>query len=382
MKSFEFSTTQRIVFGIGSLEKLPTILAEFGARPLLVVGYKQWKESGILQYFDSSPNIVEITDEPTIGVLREIIREVALDPPDVVIGIGGGSALDTAKAISALITNPGDITDYLEVIGKGESIRNQPLPVIAIPTTAGTGSEATFNAVLGSPEHRIKVSLRNKSMLPCVALIDPGIQLSLPPSVTAFTGLDALTQVIEPFVSGFANPITDAFCKEGIHLIKTGLYSAFQNGQDIEARQDMALASLFGGIALANARLGAVHGIAGPFGGMFKSEHGAVCGILLPAVIKANIKALKTRDPENPALDRYQQIAVLITGNPSASREDGQEAIQDMVAEMKIPKLSSYGFSLDDFKPLIESSRIASSMKGNPISLTTAELEMILMDAL
>lgn len=382
MKSFEFSTAQRIIFGYGSLEKLTKILPDFGSRPLLIVGYEGWQDSGILSLFDHVPYVVEIHDEPTIGLIRELFNQVHSYQPDVLVGFGGGSALDITKAIAALLTNPGDVTDYLEVIGKGMIIQNIPLPVVAIPTTAGTGSEVTSNSVLGSPENKVKVSLRSRLMLPAVALVDPQLHLSLPPIVTASTGMDALTQVLEPFISGFATPITDIYCKEGMRLIKTGLLRAFQDGDDSEARQDMALASMFGGIALANAKLGAVHGIAGPFGGMFKAPHGAVCGKLLPGVIKANLRAIQTRQPQNPALDRYRIAAVILTGNSNASPEDGLEVIQAIAAELKLPGLSSYGLSPADYPQLIEASRNSSSMRGNPISLTEEELEAILSDSL
>ncbi len=382
MDSFEFSTTRRIIFGNGSLDRLPGLLSEYGQRPLLIVGFNQWKESRIFQFITSSWGAIEITDEPTVEKIRDIVQDVKDNPPDVIIGFGGGSALDTAKAVAALLTNPGDVTDYLETIGKGEEIKYLPLPVIAIPTTAGTGSEVTSNSVLGSPEHKVKVSLRSRMLFPAVALVDPETHLSISPEVTAATGLDALTQVIEPFVSLRANPITDGYCRDGIKLVRSGLLQAFGDGSDIDARWAMALASLYGGLALSNAKLGAVHGIAGPFGGMYKSPHGAVCGKLLPMVMKTNLNALRSRDPENPVIERYRQIAVLLTGIPAASAEDGYQIVAEWVNLTKIPGLSTYGFTQADFPALISAARDASSMKGNPMKLQTNELEAILMESM
>jgi alcohol dehydrogenase class IV len=237
-----------------------------------------------------------------------------------VIGLGGGSVLDAAKAIAALMTNGGHPLDYLEVVGRGQALRVPAAAMIAIPTTAGTGTEVTRNAVLGSPEHHVKVSLRSPLMLPRLALVDPELTYDLPPALTASTGLDALTQLLEPFVSHQGNPMTDALCREGLRRAAQALPRVFANGQDRAAREDMALASLFGGLALANAKLGAVHGLAAPIGGMFPAPHGAVCAALLPHVMAINVRALRDRQPDAEALRRYDQAAQLLTGNAAAGR--------------------------------------------------------------
>jgi alcohol dehydrogenase class IV len=301
---------------------------------------------------------------------------------ELVIGVGGGSVIDAAKALSALITNPGDPLEFLEVVGKGRPLVATPLPFIAVPTTAGTGAEVTKNAVLASTEHRVKVSLRSDAMLPRVALVDPELTLSMPPALTAATGLDALTQVIEPFVSCRANPLTDALSREGITRGARALRRAFNDGSDHEARSDMALTSLCGGLSLANAKLGAVHGFAGPIGGMFAAPHGAVCARLLPCVVAGNIAALRAREPESPALGRYGELARMLTGRPTAAAEDAVAWLHELVADLRIPPLGHYGVSDNVMAPLLESARRSSSMQGNPIVLDDHELARVLRAAL
>jgi alcohol dehydrogenase class IV len=301
---------------------------------------------------------------------------------DFVIGFGGGSVLDTGKAIAALLANGGDPLDYLEVIGRGQPLTKPSAPYIAIPTTAGTGAEVTRNAVLASPEHRVKASLRSPYMLPDVALVDPELTYSLPRDVTAYTGLDALTQLIEPYVSIKANPMTDALCCDGIHRVSRSLQTACEVGDDPVARQDMALASLFGGLALANAALGAVHGFAGPLGGMFPAPHGAVCAALLPHVMAANIQTLQIEDPTGEALWRYGEVARMLTGDATATVHDGVDWVLWLCDTLHVPPLSSYGLTKADFDDLIEKAGAASSMKGNPIKLSPDRLYTILKRAL
>ncbi|NDJ79147.1 MAG: iron-containing alcohol dehydrogenase, partial [Chloroflexi bacterium] len=232
-----------------------------------------------------------------------------------------------------------------------------------------------------SPEHRVKVSLRHPLMLPDVALVDPELTYSLPPEITAYTGLDALTQVIEPLVSHQSNPLTDAICREGIQRAARSLQRAYEQ-PDPAAREDMALASLFGGLALANAKLGAVHGFAGPFGGMFHAPHGAVCAALLPHVMAINVDVLRRRDSENPALARYDEVARLLTGDVHATAQDGVAWISELCQMLNVPALSRFGFGEADFDALIEKAGRSSSMKGNPIQLTVDEMREILQRAL
>jgi len=261
-------------------------------------------------------------------------------------------------------------------------LRKRPAPFIAIPTTAGTGSEVTRNAVLSSPEHKVKVSLRSPLMLARVAVVDPELTYDLPPTLTASTGLDALTQLIEPFVCSRANPMTDGLCVEGIRRVGRSLGEAVHNGQNKSAREDMAMASLFGGMALANAGLGAVHGFAGPIGGMFPAPHGAVCAALLPQVMATNIRALRERDERSWALSRYYRIAQICTGNERATADAGVDWVRRLVADLQIPPLRVYGVEAGHIADIVAKAANASSMKANPIVLTSGELTETLQQAL
>lgn len=382
--SFEFMTATRIIFGAGALHDIGKIAGEFGKKALVVVS----NEKRALPLFDLllrhgiEYNVFQISGEPTIAQITEGAAAARQSGCNLVISMGGGSVLDSGKAIAALITNPGDPLDYLEVIGKNQPLTAEPLPFIAIPTTAGTGSEVTRNAVLSSPEHRVKVSLRSPMMLAKVALIDPELTYGLPPDVTASTGMDALTQVIEPFMSNAANPLTDAICREGILRASRSLSRAYKNLNDAAAREDMALASLFGGLALANAKLGAVHGFAGPLGGMYPIPHGVACAALLPHVMSINIRALRQRQPDSDTVNRYAEVAQMITRNANATPEDGAAWVDELREALSIPRLSRYGIRAEDFPDIVEKSARASSMKGNPLVLTDKELTEILERAL
>jgi len=322
-----------------------------------------------------------VPGEPTIVTVLEGVEQARQAGSDLVIGMGGGSVLDTGKAIAALLTNSGNLLDYLEIVGDGKQILQAPAPYIAIPTTAGTGAEVTRNAVIGSPEHGVKVSMRSPLMLPRLAVIDPLLTLSMLPPLTAFTGLDALTQLMEAFVSNKANSLTDGICREGMGRAGRSLRKAFQDGKDQAAREDMAVASLFGGLALANAGLGAVHGFAGPLGGMFPAPHGALCGVLLPHVMEANVHALKTRAPDSLSLARYEAVAQVLTGVSTATVADGVRWVQDLCAILKVPPLSAYDLKERDFPGVVKKVRRASSTKGNPVMLTDDELTQILEKA-
>ncbi len=383
MFSFEFATANRIIFGAGKLNELSKYIKENAKRCLLVCGHSSDaipRVREMLSALDVSFAEFQVHGEPTVVVIREGVK--AARDCNMIIGLGGGSVMDAGKAIAALVTNPGDVFDYLEVIGKGQALANPPLPYIAIPTTAGTGSEVTRNAVIESPEQNVKVSLRSPWMLPRVALVDPELTYKLPTEITASSGLDALTQLIEPFVSVKANPMTDAICREGMHHAARSLRCAYENGADKEAREGMSLASLFGGMALANAALGAVHGFAGPLGGMLHAPHGALCARLLPFVIEANISALETRQPEHPVLKRYAEIAQILTDHRDATARDGVKHASDLVSALNIPRLATFGMRQVDFPEAVTKTMKANSFKGNPIALTENELMLILEQAL
>jgi alcohol dehydrogenase class IV len=382
---FEFATANRIIFGAGALRQVGALTAEMGKRALVVTGWTTERTAVLLDVLGAhgvEAILLNVTGEPTTDLVQLGTERARVENCDVIIGFGGGSAVDTGKAVAALLTNGGEPFDYLEVIGKGKPITKPAAPYIAIPTTAGTGAEVTRNAVLASPEHRVKVSLRSPHMLPRVALVDPELTYSLPPAVTASTGMDALAQVIEPFVSGKANPITDAFCREGMRRATGSLRKAYEHGEDAVAREDMALASLLGGLALANAGLGAVHGFAGPIGGLFQAPHGAVCARLLPPVMAINVRALRERQPESPALQRYDEVAQILTGNQAATAADGVNWVQALYEALKIPPLSTYGMTAADLPALVEKSAVASSMQANPIKLTHGEMQEMLEQAL
>ena len=383
MSSFEFATAQRIIFGAGKLDELIRHLERSAKRALFVHGSSP---EGIPRLMDMLSTLgipfteFRVHGEPTIESVRQGVK--AAQSCDMILGLGGGSVLDTGKAIAALATNPGDVFDYLEVIGKGQPLTEASLPYIAIPTTAGTGAEVTRNAVLESPEQNVKVSLRSPWMLPRLALVDPELTYSLPPDITASSGLDALTQLIEPFVSVRANPMTDAICREGMAHAARSLRRAYENGADKEAREDMSIASLFGGLALANAALGAVHGFAGPLGGMLHAPHGVLCARFLPLVMEANIVAMESRQPEHPALARYIEIAQILTGERDVTARDGAAWTSQLVNDLKIPRLSAYGMKPGDFPEAVEKTQKANSFKGNPIVLNEKELTAILEKAL
>jgi alcohol dehydrogenase class IV len=323
-----------------------------------------------------------VSGEPTVDLVREGARRAQDAACDVVISLGGGSVIDAGKAIAAIATNGGEPLDFLEVVGKGLTLAVPPLPFIAVPTTAGTGSEVTRNAVLGSTEHGVKASMRSPLMLPRIALVDPELTYGLPPSVTASTGLDALTQLIEPYVSSRANPLVDPLCVDGIPRVAGALRRAYRDGADKQARHDMALASLFGGQALANAGLGVVHGFASPLGGSWKAPHGALCAALLPYGMAANIAALRARAPRHPALQRYSVIARLLTGREDAVAEDGIDWVRALCLDLDVPPLRAWGITAADLPAVVENASRASSMKANPLPLTGEELLGIVTAAL
>jgi len=383
--AFEFATATRILFGEGVMPQAASAAGQMGARVLLVTGTSGERAAPLAAKLESiGPAVIpfRVAGEPTIDLIRHGSEFARDERCDVVIALGGGSAIDAGKALAAMLTNAGEPLDYLEVIGRGEPLRHPSAPFIAIPTTAGTGSEVTRNAVLASPERRVKASLRSPHMLPRMAVVDPELTFELPRAITASTGLDALTQLIEPYVSSRANPMTDMFCVDGIRRAASALPRAWENGTDRAARTDMSWASLLGGLALANAGLGAVHGFAAPIGGRFPAPHGAACAAVLPHAMEINVEALRRRARENPALRRYGEIARLVTGRPQAEPEDAVRWAAILCRRLEIPGLRAYGVTDDDVDGLVEGAARASSMKANPIELTPEELREIAVRAL
>lgn len=382
--TFDFATAQRIVFGRGVSRQIPEFARELGGIALVVVGgsgrfggelIEQLRAKGVRALSFSIPR------EPTTHLVDAATLAAREAGCDLVIAIGGGSVLDAGKAVAGMLANPGNLLDYLEVVGAGRPLQNPGVPFIAAPTTAGTGTEVTRNAVLDVPEHRVKVSLRSPLLLPKVAVVDPELTVSLPPAITATTGMDALTQLIEPLVCKSPNPLVDGVCREGLPRASRALRRAYRDGHDLDAREDLSLAALFSGIALANAKLGAVHGFAGVLGGTTGQPHGALCARLLPFVMEANLRALADRGA--PATrDRYDEVARLLTGDPQARADDGVAWVRTLCEELSIPTLAAGGLREADCEGIIPRARQASSMKGNPVELTDAELLGILKAAM
>ncbi len=383
--TFEFATAARIVFGPGAVRQVPAAAGELGSRVLIVTGRSVDRASPLAAALDSkgfATVFQPIEGEPEIDAIQSAVENARTERCDLVIAFGGGSAIDAGKAIAALLTNTGDPLDYLEVVGRGQALSNPSAPFIAIPTTAGTGSEVTRNAVLASREHHVKASLRSPHMLPRLAVVDPDLTLDLPPAITASTGLDALTQLIEPYVSTRANAMTDMFCTEGIRRVAKSLMRALRSGSDLVARTDMSMASLLGGLSLANAGLGVVHGFAAPIGGGYPAPHGAVCAALLPHGMDANIRALRERADGSPALERYVAVARMLTGSPDATAEDGVAWVSQIVKQLGIPALTAYGMTPADLESIVDKAAKASSMKANPIVLKREELLGVVSSAL
>lgn len=382
---FEFATATRIVFGAGALNDAGKLAADRGRRALVVTGKNSGRAArlcSLLRAAGVEPDVFSVAGEPSIPVVLEGVAAAKRFGADVIIGFGGGSAIDAAKAIAGLATNPGDPLDYLEVVGRNQPLSRPTLPWVAIPTTAGTGAEVTRNAVLSVPERRVKVSLRSPLLLPTVALVDPELTLDLPAEVTASSGLDALTQLIEAYVCIRANPMTDALCAESIPRVARALPLVWREPNNLAARADLALGALNSGIALANAGLGAVHGFAGPLGGMFDAPHGAICAALLAPVTRVNIAALAHRAPESSANSRYAQVGRWLAGRDSATANDGVAWIEELVTNFRIPRLRAYRVDASQSAEIVARARQASSMKANPIALTDEELSRALAEAI
>jgi alcohol dehydrogenase class IV len=382
---FDFMAPGRIVFGPQTSSRLPEIARGFGERPLVVTGANPARQDALVASLSAaglSPHVFSVAGEPTVSKAVEAAEFARQNGLDFVVSVGGGAAMDAGKAAAALMANGGDIFEYLEVVGKGRAIEKRPAPHVAVPTTAGTGAEATANAVLTVPEKKVKVSLRSPMLMPDVALVDPILSMTMPPKVTAATGLDALTQLLEAFVSVKAWPVTDELCREGMRRAGRSLERAFHDPANAAAREDMAMASLLSGLALANAKLGAVHGFAAAIGGESGAPHGYVCARLLPFVTRANIKALKERLPDSPALAAYAEAARILTGYQDATAEDAAAWLDGLCARLNTPPLSAFGVSETSVEGIVAKTMRASSTKGNPVELTGKELAFVLGQAI
>jgi alcohol dehydrogenase class IV len=382
---FQLAIPGDIRFGAGRVSELPAALADLGAsRVLIVTGRTTTRADGIrsaLQQAGISSVVLGVATEPSIERVRAAVDVILETRCDAVLGFGGGSALDVAKAVAVLATSGTDPMDHLEVIGAGRPIERPGLPCIAVPTTAGTGSEVTRNSVLSGGG--VKASLRSPLLLPKVALVDPDLLVGVPKPTIAASGMDALSQLIEPLLSQRANPFTDALARDGIRRSARSLRRAYQDGmQDADVREDLAMASLFSGICLANAGLGAVHGLAAAAGARLSAPHGAVCAAVLAAALEVNLHALGERGPDHPAVQRIAEVATLLTGRPDARAEDAIGWLQELTATLSIPGLATYGLDQDHIAELVKAAQRASSMRGNPIELDDNEVTEIVTRSL
>ncbi|UCF44630.1 MAG: iron-containing alcohol dehydrogenase [Planctomycetota bacterium] len=382
---FEFASAERIIFGRGTIREVGSLASGMGSRAIVVTGRSTERAErvvGQLHKEEIKYITFNVGGEPTTTIAKAAVERARRGRCDLVISTGGGSAIDTGKVAAAMLTNSGELEDYLEVVGRGQALAKRAAPHIAIPTTAGTGAEVTRNAVLGVPEHKRKVSMRSGLMLPRIAVVDPELTYSMPAALTASTGLDALTQLMEAYVCSKANPLTDGICREGLRRTGRSLRKAYEDGSNEAAREDMATASLFSGLALANAGLGAVHGFAGPLGGMIHAAHGVICARLLPYVMRVNVRVLQERAADSVALGRYDEIAQLLTGTSTVRAGEGVAWVEELCEALKVPSLGELGLKEEDLATAAANSRKSSSMKGNPIALTDEELVQVLRKSL
>lgn len=397
MAKFEFFGVGRVVFGPGEFRRAGELAAGFGRKAMVL--HNGPGHVDVLQGMLSATGVGCVTvrqrGEPVVGDVDAAADQARREQCDVVIGLGGGSAIDAAKAVAALLGNGGSALDYMEVVGLGRKITKPAAPWMAIATTAGTGTEATRNAVIGFPEKKFKASIRSELLLPRVALIDPELGVGVPPDTTARCGMDALCQLIESYTSTGAGPMTDALALAGIGLAARSLLRASTDGKDVAARSDMALAALWSGMTLTSAGLGAVHGFAAPLGANFPVPHGTVCAALLPHVMRANVAALggfnhagadDKYESMKTSLVRYATVGRRLLGKPELSDwqaiEDSVTLVSDWVAAMQIPRLSAFGMRASDVPEMVALARKASSMRYNPVVLSDDALAGVLTAAL
>ncbi len=383
---YEFFAPQQITFGWGRRTEVGTLAAGLGKRAFLVSGSRTLETRGTLKELGKHLNAAgvdvvrlgTILQEPEVGDVDAAVKMVLEHHPksgDFVLAIGGGAAMDLAKAVAAMATNSqgNSVQDFLEGVGKGLSIEQEPLPLMVLPTTAGTGSEATKNAVISSYDPPFKKSLRSPRMVPNVVLVDPELTVSVPPNITAHTGMDAITQLIESYLSKRSQPIPDALCLAGLQNAVPALVKAFQDGSHREARETLSHAALLSGMALANSGLGMAHGVAAALGVHCRVPHGLACAVMLPTAMRTNAEVSAHRLP---------QLARVLTGtlieNPDEAKRVCIETLENLAEQVGIPKrLSEIGVTKEQIPALVHSSR-GNSMNGNPRELSDPELQAIL----
>jgi alcohol dehydrogenase class IV len=373
---FTFITPPEILFGHDQSARTLEVARRFGSRPFLVTGGRSFETLAVAKLFFGLPRW-SVSGEPDVATVDDGVRRSREAGADVVVAVGGGSVMDAAKAVAGVAPNEGSVRDYLEQVGD-RKLEKPPLPLIAVPTTAGSGSEATKNAVIRVPDLKVKRSIRHDQLVPRVAIVDPDLSAAAPRPVAASAGLDAFTHLLEGYVSTGAHPMTDALALPGIRKAARGLRSLAEGTSTADSQEAMAMASLWGGIVLANAGLGAVHGLVAPLGGRCAIPHGIGCACLLVETMKTNLVALRQRAPQSPALDRYEKVARRLSFRTPEDLAEGLAALRRLLG---VGSLAAYGVSGDDIAPIVKASR-GGSMKYNPIELTDGELEGIVRASL
>nr|WP_086940566.1 iron-containing alcohol dehydrogenase [Thaumasiovibrio occultus] len=378
---FQFMTANQVIFGEGALNQSLSLLSKYGYSVLLVTGRNAERAEPVINYLmqqNMRYQQVSVWGEPVITMVEEMAAMGRKFAPDMVVAIGGGSVIDVGKALSALIPNQGSVYDYLEVIGRNLPFQRAPLPCIAIPTNAGTGSEVTRNAVLKSAQENIKVNIRNHVLLPDLAIIDPTLTYGMEAALSARSGMDAYTHLMEAYVCNAPNPLSDMVCEEGLRKLSEALFLACEQ-DDFRARADMSFASMLGGMARSNASLGAAHGLAASLGGRLEAPHGAITARLAPFVMAENIDVAK-HSGRNDVLQRYRRLAVLLTGDEHAKAEDAIRWTQQALTRLKIPPLQMYGLCASLFEDIADDALRSTAIKGNPLPLTKDRLVHILQE--
>ena len=383
--NFSFSTANSIHLGDGIAKNLCKFLPESTKRAFILTGKTPARHQflmGSLAANDIETALFQVTSEPTTYLISKALKNARTSQPDTLTGLGGGSVIDTGKALAALLNNDGELLDYLEIVGKGKPLLHPSIPYMAIPTTAGTGSEVTRNSVIGVPDSAVKVSLRSPYMIPRWAVVDPELTYDLPPEISAYTGMDAFIQCLEAYLSRDANPLSDGIALQGLQRASLSLRAACQPKLDKAAKSDLCVASLCGGIALANAKLGAIHGFAGPIGGMIEAPHGALCAGLLLPVLRMNYDIVMRRESDGKTSRKFDQVAQVLTGNPTAKGSYAIAWIESLLKDLPLATLSELGFTEAMIPEAVKKSTQSSSMKGNPIDLESADLREILEECL
>jgi len=376
LASFEVAMPRRILFGRGKHRQAAEMILQQGNRVLLVHGADAQRASWLMEALgDADVQAFACKGEPDLAQVEAALETAREFNPQLVVALGGGAALDLGKALAALVPASRPVTDYLEIVGNGLPIQEAPLPFIAIPTTSGTGSEATKNAVIGVPGHRRKVSLRDQRMLANLVIVDPALTDHCPRNVTLASGLDAITQLIEPYISARANPYTDSLCLNALPLALAAI-RVLSEREDATARDVMSWASLCSGLALANAGLGAVHGFAGVIGGITGAPHGEICASLLPAVLETNHRAMLETGLDTSRMDH---VAKLIASEFKVPDANAFPALASWSAIAGIRSLTELGLAESDFAQVSGEARYSSSMSANPVELSTAQLRYILL---